>query len=147
MNYQYKFQKILTIREKEKNDVFLQYSEAKKRFEEVADKLYRLLKKKEELQEFQQVKLKEGLSVLEIGHNQMFMDNLEKMIDQYQREVIMARQKMNAQQTVLIEKNIEVKKLEKIKEKNHVKFLEDMKMIEKNQMDDISIQTFLSKEN
>ena len=46
MIYQYKFDKILTIKEKEKNDVLAKYNETKKTFEEVAEKLYKLLKKK-----------------------------------------------------------------------------------------------------
>ncbi|WP_042350428.1 flagellar export protein FliJ [Bacillus massiliigorillae] len=147
MNYQYKFDKILTIREKEKDDAFSKYSDAKKKFEEVAEKLYKVLKKKEEMQDFQQSKLQEGLSILEMRHNQVFMDNLEKIINQYQQEVIVARKRMNAQQEVLIEKNIEVKKYEKIKEKDYEKFLEINRIQENNQMDDVSIQTFLSKEN
>lgn len=147
MNYQYKFDKILTIREKEKKDAFSKYSEAVKSFEEVAEKLYKLLKKKEELQEFQLVKLSEGLSVLELRHHQTFMDNLEKMITHYQHEVIAARERMNTLQSILIDKNIEVKKYEKIREKDFAKYQEMVKMIEKNQMDDVSIQTFLSKEN
>lgn len=146
-NYLYKFDKILTIREKEKNDAFSKYSEAQKKFEEVAEKLYKLLKKKEELQEFQQIKLAEGLSVIEIRHHQSFMDNLEKMIAHYQQEVLTARERMNAFQSILIEKNIEVKKYEKMKEKDYEKHLEVVKLHEKIQMDEVSIQTFLSKEN
>ena len=57
MSYQYKFEKILTIKEKEKSDARAKYNEAQKSFEQVAEKLYNLLKKKEELIDFQQMKL------------------------------------------------------------------------------------------
>ena len=146
-NYQYKFEKILTIREKEKQDAFSKYSESVKRFEEVAEKLYEFLRKKEELQEFQQVKMNAGLSVFEIRHHQQFMDSLEEMISHYQQEVITARNQMNKSQNMLIEKNVEVKKYEKIREKEYSKFLDEMKMFDNALMDDISIQTYLSKEN
>ena len=145
MSYQYKFDKILTIKEKEKSDARAKYNEAQKSFEQVAEKLYNLLKKKEELIDFQQIKLSRGLSVQEIRHNQLFMGNLEKSIEQCQKEVMQARYKMNLQQDRLKEKNIEVKKYEKIKEKDFEKYLEVVKVAENKQMDEISIQQFLSK--
>lgn len=145
MIYQYKFEKILTIKEKEKSDARAAYNEALKNFEQVAEKLYKLLKKKEELLDYQQVKLTSGLSVQEIRHNQLFMGNLEKLIEQCQKDVIEARYRMNLQQERLKEKNIEVKKYEKIKEKDFQKFLEVVKETENKQMDEISIQQFLSK--
>lgn len=46
MIYQYKFEKILTIKEKEKRDALSKYNAALKTFEKVAEKLYKLLKKK-----------------------------------------------------------------------------------------------------
>lgn len=145
MIYKYKFEKILSIKEKEKSDARAKFNEAQKSFEKVAEKLYNLLKKKEELLDFQQTKLSAGLSVQEIRHNQLFMNNLEQLIDHCQKDVIQARHQMNLQQERLKEKNIEVKKYEKIKEKDFQKFLEVVKVAESKQMDEISIQQFLSK--
>lgn len=145
MNYQYKFEKILTIKEKEKNDASSKYNESVKKFEEVAEKLYRHLKKKEDMQNFQQVKLKEGMAVQEIRHHQQFMDNIEKLLARIQQEVVEARYRMNAYQEKLIEKNIEVKKYEKIKEKDFDKFLDHIKEIENKNMDEISIRQFINK--
>ncbi|WP_374721880.1 flagellar export protein FliJ [Peribacillus tepidiphilus] len=147
MRYQYKFEKILTLKEKEKKDAYARYSEALKAFEEVAEKLYRLLKKKEDLLAFQQEKLISGLSVQEIRHQQVFLDNLEKIIEHYQKEVIQARNNLNLFQNILHEKNMEVKKYEKIQEKDFNKFLEIIKINENKQMDEISIQQFISREN
>ena len=145
MNYQYKFEKILTIKEKEKNDASSKYNESVKKFEEVAEKLYRHLKKKEDMQNFQQVKLKEGMAVQEIRHHQQFMDNIEKLLARIQQEVVEARYRMNANQETLIEKNIEVKKYEKIKEKDFDKFLDHVKELENKNMDEISIRQFINK--
>lgn len=145
MIYQYKFDKILTIKEKEKNDARSKYNEAQKVFEQAAEKLYYYLKKKEELIDFQQTKLSSGLSIQEIRHQQLFMGNLEKLIDESQKDVINARNLMNFQQEKLKEKNVEMKKYEKIKEKDFQKFLKDVKETENKQMDEISIQQFISK--
>ena len=145
MIYQYKFEKILTIKEKEKRDALSKYNVALKNFEDVASKLYKFLKKKEDLLAFQQEKLKNGLAIQEIRHHQLFMDNLEKLISLSQEEVIEARYKMNVLQDVLMERNIEVKKYEKMKENDFLKFLDIMKEAENKQMDEVSIRQFLSK--
>ncbi|MFE3974325.1 MULTISPECIES: flagellar export protein FliJ [unclassified Peribacillus] len=145
MIYQYKFEKILNIKEKEKKDALAKYHTALKKFEEVAERLYKLLKKKEELLEFQQEKLRNGLSVQEIRHHQLFMDNLEKLLSHCQQEVIEARYKMNVQRDLLMDRNIEVKKYEKMKENDFLKFLDVLKEVENKQMDEISIRQFLSK--
>ncbi|WP_309520692.1 MULTISPECIES: flagellar export protein FliJ [Peribacillus] len=145
MIYQYKFEKILSIKEREKTDALAKYNAALKKFEEVAEKLYKLLKKKEELLEFQQEKLRNGLSVQDIRHHQLFMDNLEKLLSLCQQEVIEARYKMNTQRDILMERNIEVKKYEKMKENDFLEFLDVMKEAENKEMDEISIRQYLSK--
>ena len=145
MIYQYKFEKILTIKEKEKKDALGKYNAALKKFEGAAEKLYKFLKKKEDLIAYQQEKMAQGMSVQDIRHHQSFMDNLEKLISISQEEVMEARYRMNLQQENLMERNIEVKKYEKMKENDLLKFLEHMREEENKQMDEISIRQFINK--
>ncbi|MBP2240128.1 flagellar FliJ protein [Cytobacillus eiseniae] len=147
MQYQYKFEKILSIKEREKDEAFNIYSQAVKKFEEAAEKLYGLLKKKEDLETYQSSRLVNGLPVQEIRHHQHFIHNLEKTITHYQQIVINARNHMNFYQEKLMEKNIEVKKYEKIKEKDFAMHTETIKYLEGKQMDDISIQQYMSRGN
>ncbi|WP_445488768.1 flagellar export protein FliJ [Niallia sp. 03133] len=143
MGYAFKFEKILTIKEREKDEVVAIYNQAVKRFEDAAEKLYELLKKKEDLEEFQAEKLENGLSVQEIRHHQHFIINLIKMIEHSQKIVVNARNSMNFYQEKLMEKNIEVKKLAKMKEKDVMKFIQLEKEMEAKQMDDISLQQYM----
>ncbi|WP_338452050.1 flagellar export protein FliJ [Niallia oryzisoli] len=145
MGYQFKFEKIMAVKEREKNEALSTYNTSVKRFEEVAEKLYDLLKKKEDLESYQSMKLVSGLAVQEIRHHQHFIDNLQKSIEQYQQMVQNARNHMLFQQEKLMQKNIEVKKYEKMKEKGLHEFLEEIKHIEARQMDDISIQHFVHR--
>lgn len=138
MKYQYKFEKVLTFKEREKEEALSAYQNAIKTFEEVAEELYRLLKKKEDLELFQAEKLQTGSSVQEIRHYQRFIINMEKSIKYYQELVLNARNRMNWCETQLIEKNVEVKKYEKIKIKDYEKFLEQMKLEEDKVTDEIS---------
>lgn len=146
MRYQYKFDKILSIKSREKDEAQVIYQDSVKKFEEAADRLYHLLKKKEDLESYQSGRLVSGLPVQEIRHHQQFIGNLEKSIAHYQKVVMNARNIMNYQQMQLMEKNVEVKKFEKIKEKDHLKFLADEKFAEGKLMDEISIQQYMNRE-
>ena len=147
MVYKYKFEKILSIKEREKDEAVNVYNQAVKRFEEAAKRLYDLLKQKEDAESMQEKKLLAGLSVQEIRHNQLFVENLKKVIDHQQQIVINTRNQMNFFQEKLKEKNIEVKKYEKIKEKDFENYQLEEKFLDNKQMDEISLQQFMSKGN
>jgi flagellar FliJ protein len=145
--YQYRFDKILHVKEKEKGDAMAAYQTAVQRFEEAAEKLYELLKKKEELESYQSSKLASGLAVQEIRHHQQFISNLQNSIEYYQKMVINARNRMNHYQEKLVETNVEVQKYVKMKEKDFLHYLDAMKFQEAKQMDDISIQQYMNRGN
>ncbi|OCA83835.1 flagellar export protein FliJ [Pseudobacillus wudalianchiensis] len=145
MVYHYKFQKILQLKEREKEETQTLYNESLKQFEEAAEKLYSLLKKKESLIDFQETKMVSGFSIHEIQHYQLFVSNLEQTIRYQQQVVINARSKMQWHEQQLQEKNIEVKKYEKIKEKDFEKFKESLLEEESKQMDEISAIQFMNR--
>ncbi|KMY53618.1 flagellar biosynthesis chaperone [Bacillus sp. FJAT-27231] len=145
MVYHYKFQKILQLKEREKEETQTLYNESLKQFEEAAEKLYSLLKKKESLIDFQETKMVSGFSIHEIQHYQLFVSNLEQTIHYQQQVVINARSKMQWHEQQLQEKNIEVKKYEKIKEKDFEKFKESLLEEESKQMDEISAIQFMNR--
>ncbi|PTY85886.1 flagellar export protein FliJ, partial [Heyndrickxia sporothermodurans] len=111
----------------------------------VAEELNQVLKKKEDLLDFQTSKLETGLSIQEIRHHQRFITNLEKSIKHYQDLVINARNQMNWYEQKLQEKNIEVKKYEKLKEKDFEKYLFLLQEIENKQIDEISTQIYFHR--
>ena len=147
MAYQFKFEKIMKLKESEKDEVLSTYNESVKRFEEAAENLFRSLKKKEDLEIYQRSKLENGLSVQEIRHHQTFIHNLQKTIDHDQKVVVHTRNQMNFYQDKLLQKNIEVKKYEVLKEKGKIVFLEEIRQLEAKQMDDISIQQYMHRGN
>ncbi|MGX1900344.1 flagellar export protein FliJ [Thermolongibacillus altinsuensis] len=142
----FKFAKILSIKESEKEKALSEYYEARKRFEEVAEKLYHSLKQKEDYEELHKRKLQTGLSVQDIRYFQQFMKNLERIIDHYQQLVIQARHQMELKQLKLAELNIEVKKYEKMKENHWKSVLNLLREEERKQMDEISIQQYCKRE-
>ncbi|MGM7635840.1 flagellar export protein FliJ [Bacillus sp. Hm123] len=145
--YHYKFEKILQLREQEKEEMQNSYMEAMKKFEEAAEKLYTLLKKKEELIDHQETKMVRGFSIYEVQHYQQFVSNLEQTISFQQQIVIRARNKMQWCEQQLQESNIEVKKYEKMKEKDFKKFNASLLAMEQHQMDEISAIQFMNQRN
>ncbi|KMN41006.1 flagellar export protein FliJ [Lysinibacillus capsici] len=146
VSYVYRFEKVLTIREQEKNETEMAYKESVRSFEEIATKLYDLLKKKEDLIAFQQERLMVGSSIDEIHHYSRFIDSLEKTIADVQQKVIQARAKMNWHEEKLLEKNLEVRKFEKMREKDFKHFQQEQDRIESLFLDEISLQTYNKKE-
>ncbi|MFB7155289.1 flagellar export protein FliJ [Lysinibacillus sp. NPDC056232] len=145
-NYVYRFEKVLTIREQEKNETEIAYKESVRSFEEVATKLYDLLKKKEDLIEFQQERLAVGSSIEEVHHYARFIDSLEKTIVDVQQKVVQARAKMNWHEEKLLEKNLEVRKFEKMREKDLKVFQQEQDRIEGIFLDEISSLTYNKRE-
>ncbi|RLQ95744.1 flagellar export protein FliJ [Falsibacillus albus] len=145
-SYQFKFNKILTVKEREKDEALAIYQDSVKKFKEAADHLYKLLKKKEDLQDFQSEQLRQGFSIHEVRHYQQFLTNIEKTISYYQELVINARNRMNWNEQNLQEKNIEVKKYEKIREKDFMQYQELVNDIETKRLDEISTMQYSFRE-
>jgi flagellar FliJ protein len=145
VGYQFKFDKILHVKEKEKGDAMAAYHLSVQKFEEAAERLFELLKKKEDLESYQSSKLINGLAVQEIRHHQQFISNLQNSIEYYQKMVINARNRMNHFQEKLIESNTEVQKYSMMKEKDFVQYMDAIKFQEAKRMDDVSIQQFMNR--
>ncbi|MED4854620.1 flagellar export protein FliJ [Bacillus atrophaeus] len=143
MAYQFRFQKLLELKENEKDQKLSEYQKSVSEFETVAEKLYENMSKKEQLEKNKETKLKSGMSVQEMRHYQQFVTNLENTIYHYQKLVMIKRNQMNEKQNVLTEKNIEVKKFEKMREKQFKMFALEDKAAEMKEMDDISIKQFM----
>lgn len=146
-SYQYRFEKVLTLREQERDETEMAYKEAIQQFEEVAKQLYEQMKKKEETLEEQQERMNTGFTIDNLHHYSRFINMLDVEIDKVQQEVMQCRSKMNWYETQLLEKNIEVKKFEKMKEIGKEQHAAEMEHVEANRIDELSTIKFRSKED
>ncbi|MBS2968985.1 flagellar biosynthesis chaperone FliJ [Metabacillus sp. KIGAM252] len=146
MGYTFRFQKILELKENEKEQRLSEYNRSVQDFETAAEKLYDSMKKKEVLEENTKKQLTSGMAVQEIRHYQQFVTNLDHAIEHYQKLVIVSRNKMQEKQEVLMESNSEVRKFEKMKER-HIEMNKEMeKQNDTRSMDDLSIRSFMYRE-
>lgn len=136
----------MTVREQEKNETEIAFKESVRVFEEVATKLYNLLKKKEDLIGFQQQRMSIGSSIDEIHHYSRFIVSLEKTIVDVQQKVIQARSKMEWHEQKLLEKSLEFRKYEKMKEKDLETFKEEQERLEAIRLDELSSVAYYNKE-
>ncbi|QCR31799.1 flagellar export protein FliJ [Lysinibacillus sp. SGAir0095] len=146
VQYTYRFEKILTIREQEKQQTEAAYKEAVRSFEEVATKLYDLLKKKEDLITYQNDRLAVGSSIYQIHHFATFIDSLERTIAEVQQKVVQARAKMNWHEQKLLEKNLEIRKFEKVREKDFATFKNEQDRAEMLRLDELSTLMYSKRE-
>ena len=144
--YTYRFEKILVVKDQEKTESELAFKESVQVFEEIATKLYDLLKKKEDLISYQQERLKVGSSIDEINHYSKFIDSMEKTIEDVQQKVVQARAKMNWHEQKLLEKNLEVRKYEKMRENDFEHFKEEQLRVEAILLDELSTIAYYKKE-
>lgn len=147
MVFKYKFDKLLSIKENEKDIVIGEYNDAVQKFENAATRLYELLKQKEDLIDQQSRQLTSGSNIRQIQDLQRFLPLLDKSIAEWQVQVAKARKFMELKQQLLLEKNIEVKKYEIIKEKAWVAYSQLEKAEENKLMDEISIQQYMYRGN
>ncbi len=147
MGFHYSMTKLLGFKEKEKETAGTAYQEAVGRFEEAADKLYRSLRKKEELEDKRNSQLGTGITVSAIRAQESYMNSLERSIRQHQQLVFQSREFMEESQRILIEKNTEVKKYEKMRDKEFFQYCADEKQREVAHMDEVSIQQFINQRN
>lgn len=139
------FNKLLQLKEKDKNIAQKVYQDSVAHFEEVATELYALLKKKEIAEEAYLQQLQSTTNVTELNMNYEYIARLEKQIAELQPSLQQARGEMELKQQELTSAHIEVKKYEKIIDNKleHEKFL-NMEN-EKKQMDEISMQQFIKQ--
>lgn len=146
VQYTYRFDKVLTIREQEKQQTELAYKESVRTFEDAASQLYELLKKKEDLISYQNEKLASGSTIDKIYHYSKFIDSIERTIADVQQKVIQARAKMNWHEQKLLEKNLEVRKFEKMREKDFEAFKLEQDRNEMLYLDELSSLMYNKKE-
>ncbi|WYP24963.1 flagellar export protein FliJ [Alkalihalobacillus sp. FSL W8-0930] len=143
MQFRYSLQKLMDLKEREKEEAENVYSNAVKTFEEVATELYHLLKRKEALEQDARAKLSNLVSVLDIQSMQASMLFLQDAIVKQQKRTQLARTKMEEKHQLLLDASFEHKKHEKIRDKKRKQFVVEEARLEQLSMDEISVQRFV----
>lgn len=139
--------KVLNVRENEKKMAQKAYISSRDIFEEVATKLYHVLKKKEEAEAAYDQFIQKQTSIERIREQISYIEKLNQEIIHLQNQYQLARNEMEQKQEVLTDAYIEVKKFESIIEKRKRQEAEKTARMENLFMDEISINQFLNNKN
>ncbi|WP_078554676.1 flagellar export protein FliJ [Bacillus alkalicellulosilyticus] len=145
MSFRYTLQKVLEIKEKDKQEKQQMYITATQTFEETATQLYNLLKRKEEIESDYRTKLEKGIVVFELQRHQSVMSGLQRNIEEQQFKTNVAREQMVQTQDVLTKSSIDVKTFEIMKERKYEQYLFEEKAKENQFMDEISVQLYVNR--
>lgn len=138
-------EKILQLRNEEKNRALLEQKKAIDHFETVAKKLYTQLKTKEDAESKLNDYVKSEV-IQKIREQTLYIDLLNRQINMLQKEVQIARENMERKQMIVTEKHVELKKIEKMLEKRKEREAQERALIEMKQMDEISLNRFIRAE-
>ncbi len=139
--------KVLNLREQEKKDAQIAYRESMEIFEEVATKLYTILRKKEDAEKSYDAFLADSISLEKIREQMAYIESLNRQIVDLQATVQKARESMESKQLKLTDAHVEVKKFESVIEHRRQAAEELAQKVENESMDAISIQQHISYKN
>ncbi|WP_216827986.1 flagellar export protein FliJ [Alkalihalobacterium elongatum] len=145
MSFRYTLQKVLEIKENEKQASENEYSKATREFEDTATRLYDLLKKKEDLEAGCQQQMNEGIPVHQLQQHQTILMRLNVDIEKQQQSTNLARNLMYQKQKELVNASIELRKYEKMKELKYQEYIEEQKKLDNMRMDEISLQLYVNR--
>lgn len=138
MNFHFTLEKVLSVKENEKNMLEIEYRNAYQDFEQIAKALYDFLQQKETLERKQLDGMTKGTAIEEIRKLQISVELLERKIDHYEVLYRNARQYAEQKKGLLLEQAIDVKRYEKLRDLEYDKFLKKNKAEEMSKLDEIS---------
>lgn len=142
------FQKIRDIRDRDKQQAQKKHQDAVDSFEDQAQRLYEVLKEKEErVDQFNQTLAEHTVHADAFVQHQRYIQRLEEKIAFLQPEVQQARVNMKHSQVTLSAAHIEVKKFDTLIESKEQKKLQWLKSEENKHMDELSMQQYLNFQN
>src|SRR5699024_4390921 len=106
--------KILLVREKEKDEAQKAYFHSQEFFEEIATRLYKLLRKKEDAEASYENYIQTTTPLDRIKEQVSYIEKLNQQILNLQSKVQEARNEMEYKQRKLTDSYVEVKKFEKV---------------------------------
>ncbi|MBS4213048.1 flagellar export protein FliJ [Neobacillus rhizophilus] len=137
MSFQFRFEKILNMKEKEKESALNEMNMVRKKKEIAEGELLELVERKESyLQDFEQ---KASLRVTEMLEREQYLYFLDKQIERVKRKVADLTRDFNLKNQLLLSKNQEEKVWSTWREKSFDEYSEKIKRDEQNMLDEMAV--------
>jgi flagellar protein FliJ len=139
MSFQFSMEKVLSVKQKEKESIELELGEAVQAFESIAEEIYSLLKRKEDIENLSNQQFQQRIVVNDLQNTQRFLLSMANKIKELQPVLQRTRERMQVIQQKLLQQTIEVKKFEKLKEKQFNAYEMELTLYENKQNDEFSV--------
>jgi flagellar FliJ protein len=140
--FHYPFQRILELKEKEKENSQLQMAKAIRRQEKVEVRLSELQANMYQAQSQLTMKQEQGISIIEIRMLEDYIEHLRRRLSLEHTEFKFAKKNVEKKQEVLLEKLKEEKTWIVLKEKQEQEFFHQSKIQEQLQLDEMATTSF-----
>ncbi|MBH0165875.1 flagellar export protein FliJ [Fictibacillus sp. 7GRE50] len=135
-------EKVLSVKQKEKESIEQELGEAVQAFESIAEEIYSLLKRKEDIENQSNFTFQQRIIVNDLQNTQRFLLSMTNKIKELQPLLQRARERMQVIQQRLLQQTIEVKKYEKLKERQLSAYKVEVASYENKQNDEFSVLRF-----
>ncbi|KZE65871.1 hypothetical protein AWM68_05695 [Fictibacillus phosphorivorans] len=142
MSFHFSMEKVLSVKQKEKESIEQELGEAVQAFESIAEEIYSLLKRKEDIENLSNHQFQQKMVVNDLQNTQRFLLSMTNKIKELQPVLQRARERMQIIQQKLLHQTIEVKKYEKLKEKQLTAYNVEITSYENKQNDEFSVLRF-----
>lgn len=142
MSFHFSMEKVLSVKQKEKETIEQELGEAVQAFESIAEEIYSLLKRKEDIENLSNHQYQQKMIVNDLQNTQRFLLSMTNKIKELQPVLQRARERMQIIQQELLQQTIEVKKYEKLKEKQFTDYKLELSTYENKQNDEFSVLRF-----
>lgn len=139
MSFQFSMEKVLSVKQKEKESIELELGEAVQAFESIAEEIYSLLKRREDIENLSNQQFQQRIVVNDLQNTQRFLLSMSNKIKELQPVLQRARERMQVIQQKLLQQTIEVKKYEKLKERQFHAYEMELTLYENKQNDEFSV--------
>lgn len=143
MPFEFSLQRILSLTHNEKVQLEQEYGRVYQLLENVGHRLIDLMKRKEQItQDLEDQMTKQGASISLIQDQQAYLQSLEGLILEQQKQYNTIRDQLEQNKAMLLDKSIEQKKYEKLKQREVSHFKKEMTMKEMKSLDEVAARKF-----
>lgn len=147
MSFQFRFEKIVTMKEKEKESAFHEMNVFKKLKETAEHQLLDLVEKKESYVRDYQNLMRNSISVTDIQEREQYIHFLNKQIEKIRKKVSELTQEFNLKNNLLLAKNQEEKIWSSWRKKSLEEYTANINREEQNQLDEMAVLRYFHNNN
>ncbi|MCM3763583.1 flagellar export protein FliJ [Neobacillus niacini] len=147
MSFQFRFEKILTMKEKEKESALNEMNVARKTKELAEQQLLELVKRKESYLRDYQTSMRTSLTVTEIQEREQYLLFLNKQIERERTKVENLTRELALKNQLLLAKNQEEKMWSTWRDKSYDAYAENLKREEQSVLDEMAVIRYFHHKN